>query len=151
MQRHAALRDIDAAITASLDLRVSATVILREIVNQLSVDAADILLFNPATQTLEHVDGRGFRTDALKHTRLRLGESYAGRAALERRTVHIQNVSAGDNDFVRSPQMAHEEFADYVGVPLISKGQVKGVLEIFHRSPLNPDQEWLDFLEALGA
>jgi len=36
-------------------------------------------------------------------------------------------------------------------VPLITKGQVKGVLEIFHRSPLNPDHEWLGFLEAIGA
>ena len=36
-------------------------------------------------------------------------------------------------------------------MPLITKGQVKGVLEIFHRSPLNPNQEWFDFLEAIGA
>ncbi len=151
VKRLAALRDIDAAITASLDMRVSTNVILREIINQLSVDAADILLFNPSTQTLEYTDGRGFRTSALRHTRLRLGESYAGRAALERRTVHITNVSAGDNDFVRSPQLVQEGFADYFGVPLISKGQIRGVLEIFHRTVLHPDQEWLDFLEALGA
>ncbi len=151
VKRLAALRDIDAAITSSLDLRISTTVILREIINQLAVDAADILLFNPATQTLEYADGRGFRTGALRHTRLRLGESYAGRSALERRIVHIQNVSAGDNDFVRSPLLAQEGFADYFGVPLISKGQIRGVLEIFHRTVLHPDQEWLDFLEALGA
>jgi putative nucleotidyltransferase with HDIG domain len=35
-------------------------------------------------------------------------------------------------------------------VPLIAKGQVKGVLEVFHRAPLEPGQEWLDFLEALA-
>jgi HD-GYP domain-containing protein (c-di-GMP phosphodiesterase class II) len=115
------------------------------------VDAADILLFNPATQTLEYADGRGFRTTALKHTQLRLGEGHAGRAALERRTIRIQNVSSGDDSFSRSPLLSQEGFADYFGVPLISKGQVKGVLEIFHRTLLHPDQEWLDFLEALGA
>jgi putative nucleotidyltransferase with HDIG domain len=35
-------------------------------------------------------------------------------------------------------------------VPLISKGRVKGVLEIFQRSPLLMDREWLDFLETLA-
>jgi putative nucleotidyltransferase with HDIG domain len=33
---------------------------------------------------------------------------------------------------------------------LIAKGQVKGVLEIFHRAPLHPDEEWLEFLETLA-
>jgi HD-GYP domain-containing protein (c-di-GMP phosphodiesterase class II) len=32
----------------------------------------------------------------------------------------------------------------------MAKGQIKGVLEIFHRSLLQPNQEWLDFLETLG-
>jgi putative nucleotidyltransferase with HDIG domain len=35
-------------------------------------------------------------------------------------------------------------------VPLITKGQVKGVLEIFHRSAFEPDAEWFDFLNALA-
>jgi HD-GYP domain-containing protein (c-di-GMP phosphodiesterase class II) len=38
----------------------------------------------------------------------------------------------------------------YFGVPLVAKGWVKGVLEIFHRTALDPDAEWLDFLEALA-
>jgi putative nucleotidyltransferase with HDIG domain len=35
-------------------------------------------------------------------------------------------------------------------VPLIAKGQVRGVLEIFNRSTLKPDAEWLNFLETLA-
>lgn len=35
-------------------------------------------------------------------------------------------------------------------MPLIAKGQVTGVLAIFHRKPLNPDPEWLDFLRTLA-
>lgn len=35
-------------------------------------------------------------------------------------------------------------------MPLVSKGHVGGVLEIFHRRPLQPDQEWLDFLTTLA-
>jgi putative nucleotidyltransferase with HDIG domain len=35
-------------------------------------------------------------------------------------------------------------------VPLITKGQVKGVLEIFNRGVLAPDAEWFDFLNTLA-
>src|SRR5258706_1779902 len=37
-----------------------------------------------------------------------------------------------------------------MGVPLIAKGAVKGVLEIFHRSPLKIEPQWLNFLDALS-
>ena len=43
-----------------------------------------------------------------------------------------------------------EDFVCYYGVPLISKGQVKGVLEVFHRTALEPDAEWFDFLNTLA-
>ena len=38
----------------------------------------------------------------------------------------------------------------YYGVPLLAKGELVGVLEIYHRSPLEVDSEWLDFLETLA-
>jgi putative nucleotidyltransferase with HDIG domain len=46
--------------------------------------------------------------------------------------------------------MALENFRTYFAVPLIIKGEVKGVLEILNRSILEPDQEWLDFLNTLA-
>jgi signal transduction protein with GAF and PtsI domain len=51
---------------------------------------------------------------------------------------------------VRADLIAGEDFVSYYAVPLMAKGQIKGVLEIFHRSLLQPNQEWLDFLETLG-
>jgi PAS domain S-box-containing protein len=150
MQRLAALRDIDMAITSSIDLSVSTKIILDEVIKQLRVDAADILLLNPHKQTLEYAGSRGFHTSALMHTNLQMGQGYAGHAALERRTIRIPNLSVKETGFARAPLLAEEGFVEYFSVPLISKGHVKGVLEIFHRSALNPDQEWMDFLEAVG-
>jgi len=46
--------------------------------------------------------------------------------------------------------MAEEKFSSYFGVPLIVKGQIKGVLEVFGRKILKPDEEWLNFLSTLG-
>jgi len=151
LQRITALRNIDVTITASLDLRVTLNIFLDYVTNQLAVDAATVLLLNPNSNTLEYAASRGFRSNALQHTRLHPGEGHAGRAALERCMVHIPNLAEAENGFSRSPHLNAENFIDYYGVPLIAKGHVNGILEIFHRAPLGTDREWLDFLEALAA
>jgi len=143
------LHDIDLAITASMELRMTLNVMLSHVLTQLKVDAANVLLLNPHLQTLEYAAGRGFRTDALKNTRLRLGEGYAGRAALERKLVHIPDLRGRKTDFLRSPFFSTEGFVAYYGMPLIAKGQVKGVLEIFHRAPLAAGQDWVNLIETL--
>jgi len=150
LQRITALRAIDQAIAGSMDVNFVFKVILDHVISQLAVDAAVILLYNPAAQALEYATGRGFRTEALQHTRLPLGEGYAGRAALARQMVHIPNLRGRKTDFLRSPTFSQEGFVSYFGVPLMAKGEIKGVLEVFHRSAFEADTEWLNFLETLA-
>ncbi|MCJ7583228.1 MAG: PAS domain S-box protein [Anaerolineales bacterium] len=145
-----ALHHIDQAIAASMDLRMTLSILLEQVTSQLKVDAGSVLLLNPHLQTLDYAAGRGFRTEALQRTNLRLGEGYAGRAALERKLIYIPDLRGRKTDFLRSPYFSAEGFVAYYGVPLIAKGQVKGVLEVFHRSPMEDDPAWLNFLETLG-
>jgi PAS domain S-box-containing protein len=150
VQRLSALRNIDKAICSTDELHVILSELLKQVTSQLGVDAADILLFNPETQVLEYGGGHGFRSTALQYTRLEMGKSYAGRVAQERTIISIKNLHEAYKGFRRSPLLPEEGFFAYVGVPLVAKGQVKGVLEIFHRTPINPEKEWLDFLESLA-
>lgn len=150
VKRFEALRKIDIAITASFDLGVTLEVLLEQVTTQLDVDAADILLFHPDAQSLEYKAGRGFHTSALQHTRLNIGEGFAGVAALERRIVHIPDLSKSLGELEKAHQLDREKFLVYFGVPLIARGQIKGILEIFHRSYLEPSEEWIEFLEALA-
>jgi DNA-binding NarL/FixJ family response regulator len=46
---------------------------------------------------------------------------------------------------------AREGFRSYVAVPLVARNILQGVIEVFHRSKLEPDQEWFDFLSALAS
>ncbi|MEK6622213.1 MAG: HD domain-containing phosphohydrolase, partial [Planctomycetota bacterium] len=72
-----------------------------------------------------------------------------GRAAVERHPVFIHNLR--DESCVRSKQLSRDEsFVSYYVAPIIAKGQVSGVLEVFHRAPFDPDQEWLGFMETLA-
>ncbi len=140
---------IDIAITGSLDLRISLGAILEQVRFQIGVDAADVLTLNPLTLNLNYEVGMGFRKNALEHTHLRLGAGYAGRAARDRRRIHVPDLRGQEADFLRSPAFLEEGFLSYEALPLIAKGQVKGVLEIFHRSPLALEGGQDDFLEAL--
>jgi len=144
------LHTIDRAISSSMDLTLTIDVILDQTLSQLNVDAADILLFDPVLQTLECAGRKGFKTTALQYTNLRLGQGLAGRAALEREMVYIPDLQDAEDVFLASLELVGEEFVAYYGVSLIAKGNLKGVLEIFHRSPIDTNQEWLDILEALA-
>ncbi len=145
-----ALRNIDNAITGAFDLRPILQIFLEETVTQLSVDAASVLLLDRHMKTLQCVDRRGFQSGALQYSNLRLGEGYAGKAAMERRIIRVENIREEASEFYNSPLLFKENFIAYYGVPLIAKGEVKGVLEIFHRTPLEVDASWLTFLETLA-
>jgi PAS domain S-box-containing protein/putative nucleotidyltransferase with HDIG domain len=149
LQRVRALRAIDIAISSSFDLNLTLSLLLDHVIAQLHTDAAAILLFHSSTRTLEHAASRGFRSTAIREARLRLGEGYAGKAVLERRMIHISNLVETDSELA-ALSLKTENFIEYYCVPLIVKGEVKGVLEIFHRSVLSGDPEWLDFLETLA-
>jgi putative nucleotidyltransferase with HDIG domain len=150
LRRVQSLRKIDVAITNSLDLRISMDVILEQVIDQTGVDAACMLLYNALTRTLNFAAGRGFRTDSIQQTSLRIDSSYAGQAVLSRQSLNIPDLTDRTTRFLRTPGFASEGFCAYYALPLIAKGKVVGVLEIFHRSLLDPDQEWLDFLETLA-
>lgn len=149
LQRLGALRNIDMAITASLNLHLTLNVVLEQVTAHLQVDAASILLLNPYLHRLEYAAGRGFLTPVIKQASLHLGEGQAGRAALERKLIHLPDLAQAGAPFSSTP-LAGEGFQAYAAAPLIAKGEVKGVLEVFHRIPLDADPEWLNFLETLA-
>jgi putative nucleotidyltransferase with HDIG domain len=150
VQRLATLHTIDMAINSGTNLRITLDILLRHMTAQLGVDAADVLLLRPGLNRLEFTAGCGFRGKGINLSYSRLGEGYAGEAALKHRMVSIPDLSKVKPAFARDNLIISEGFAAYYAVPLIAKGQVKGVLEIFHRTPFTSNPEWLDYLETLG-
>ena len=112
LRRTQALHDIQLAVASSFDLKITLSVALEHAIAQLGVDAAAVLLLDPNTLTLQYVAGRGFRTRGIERSRVRLGNGYAGRTALEHQKVHIPNLSQEAGKFAHSPVIAEEGFRD---------------------------------------
>ncbi|HNB51406.1 MAG TPA: GAF domain-containing protein, partial [Anaerolineales bacterium] len=149
VHRLAALHIIDLAITSSFDLRVSLNVLLEQVLSLLKADAAIIFRSNIPLQQLEFVTGRGLFAPPSTKLTLRLGKTWAGQVALDRQPISIADLSQAPASR-NSGFPIQEAFRAYHAVPLLAKGQVKGVLEVFHRQPYQPDREWLNFLQTLG-
>lgn len=150
IERIHALRAIDTAISGSLDFQVTLNIVLQQTLSQLKMDAAVVLVYDPPMGILRFAAGRGLRTEVLQLTSLRIGEGYAGQAAMQKQVIKVPDLQHHQKDFLHSPRFYKEGFKSYYCVPLIAKGEVKGVLESFHRTPFSPDAEWLDFFETIG-
>lgn len=149
LDRLASLRKIDSAITGSLDLRLVLGVLLDQVTSRLGVDAAGVLLYRPQARVFEYAAGRGFRTRAIEESRVRPGEGVAGGIALQRRILLVPDLRA-EQSFTRAGLLAGEGFHSYAGAPLIAKGEIRGILEVYHRTRLDPEPDWLPFLETIA-
>ena len=146
-----ALHQIDLAITTNFNLEDTLTIILGHVRTELNVDATSILLMNEAENTLEYAEGLGFKTEHIKLTHVQVGDGTAGRAALEKSTASFLNLKLTSPEKNRYSLIMDEGFTSHVATPLLLKGQVKGVLEVFHQTSLNPDGKWFHYFETLGA
>jgi len=141
------LRRIDMAITNSVDVRLVLDIFMDQLVQDLGVDAVAVLLYEPAGQVLRPSVGRGFTAELRQRLRLALGDGPAGRAALEQRSIFLPDLANEPQKGAAIAEVQQEEFASYMAVPMFAKGQLQGVIELYTRQTLEPDDEWLEFLE----
>lgn len=149
IHRLTALRDIDSAIASSTDLRVTLNILMDHTLKHLKADAVDILLYHPELQSLTFLTSAGFYNPTPSRPLVRLGEGLAGQVVMKGSVEHVTDLQKS-KEVKRDPLLAREGFVTYFGVPLIVKGQVKGVFEIFIRSFFSPTADWMQFLHTLA-
>ena len=151
LKRIDTLNEINRAITASVDMRLSLDMLVKKVRAVLNVDAARVFLLNNFDHTLELVSSVGFREENSKQSSVRLGHGLAGHVGLEAKLISIPDLTSAEQKYDIDEQTKKEEFIEYIGVPLISKGVLKGVLDVFHRSHLGSEADWMEYLGALGS
>jgi response regulator RpfG family c-di-GMP phosphodiesterase len=150
LARLSALHSIDKAIIGSSDLNFTLNILLDHVTALLKIDAADVLLSQINVPTNKFIAGRGFNTLRVENDIIRVGNSLDKKVAEERRIIHVTELA----DQEVSPEFvmmwAKEGFSTYFGVPLIAKDKMVGILEIYHRTPLDPDPDWINYFETLA-
>lgn len=151
VQRLAALHKIEMAISNNIDIQQIFDTLLDQVINQLHVDAADILVLNQDGLTFMYASGKGFKSNRNNENRGRVGEGLAGTSVLTKSIIYISNHSISDDVSDVHEILVNEKIASYYAIPLITKDIVKGVLEVFIRSQVPPHPDWLEFLQMLGS
>jgi DNA-binding CsgD family transcriptional regulator/GAF domain-containing protein len=148
IERLSALGDAALAITSSQDLRMTLKLILERLIAGLGVDAADLLLVDEADGSMYVAASAGFRSSSPPDSRFPIPAEAERRALFGRRVM-----SAGAIEWLghsRRWLVAREGLKTYAAAPLMVRERFIGALEIFSRSNLDPDDDWLAFLDAMA-
>lgn len=149
LKRLAGLRNIDIAISASLDPRLSMNIVLEQAVEQLSVDAAAVWLYDQNSHELTFFCGKGLPVRRY-YPSVRVGSGPLGEAALHLNRLSARTLSSDNAIAPHAEAMLRQGFVSYAGTPLVTKGQLRGWLEVYNRSQLTEDMEWADYLDTLA-
>jgi response regulator RpfG family c-di-GMP phosphodiesterase len=132
-----------------VDLRLTLKLLMDQTMNHLGLDAVSIGLFHPEIQTVSYLCGVGFHVASPTRPQVRAGRGLTGQVIARQQTLFTSNLQS-DPAAAHEILMKREKFTVYIGIPLIVKGQLKGVFEVFHRSPLSPTPDWMEFLHTLA-
>ncbi len=149
LERLSSLREIDLTITGSLDIQLTLRVLLDQLVVQLDVDAADIYLLDPLLKSLDFAVSIGFHDQSTMEG-LPVEDPLISQVVIENRPIKVSDMDKLSVKHAREGQFRKEGFAAFLAYPLLAKGEVLGILEVFQRKPYHPSKEWLEFLEALA-
>jgi putative methionine-R-sulfoxide reductase with GAF domain len=124
------LRRIESVTDAALahlgveDLLVE---LLERVRGLLGVDTAAVLLLDPCAEYLVATAAKGIEAEVHQGVRIPLGRGFAGRIAADKQPVLLEHV---DHTNVLNPILRERGIRSLLGVPLLSSGEVIGVLHV---------------------
>jgi PAS domain S-box-containing protein len=145
------LHQIDTTISTSFDMPMVIKFILEKTCSLLDVDAADMLIVNQSTLSLQVYGSAGFHNPPdIKKVRISMRHSLAKDVVLNQKSVNIPNLEEEPIWIQENPILKQEGFLAYYATPIFVKGALIGVLEVFSRSVKQVDRDWMEFFETLA-
>src|SRR6185437_6105997 len=119
------LQQLTDAALSSLELDELLSTLLDRIRTLLDVDTAAVLLLEDGDDELVARAAVGIEEEVEQGVRIPIGVGFAGRVAAEREPVILDDVDHAD---VRNPILREKGVKSLLGVPLLARGVVIGVL-----------------------
>jgi signal transduction histidine kinase len=147
----AALNEISQAITSTLDLQETLTLITDHITRLMGVAATSLLLYAEPTNDLWFAAGSGEDSDAMLGKRLAMGQGIAGWVAQHGKPALVPDVTKDNRWFSEFDKNSSFTTRSILCVPLQCKGQIIGAFEAINKKESEFDQEDLSLLSSLAA
>jgi len=149
LDRIHALREIDLAITSTLDLHGILHVLLEKIDLVLPYAATTVRLFNPENGLLEPVACRNLDEKEWKTETWRGGRGLANVAFETNAPTVISNAQTDPR--VRDPEFYRKhKLISYLGIPLIAKEKTLGVIGFYTKQKHDFSNDEVEFLKTLA-
>lgn len=143
-----ALSEITRAISAAWSLDQILTLITRKTAKVMDVDSCSIYLLAD-DEYLVLKATTGLATDAIGHARLKLGEGLTGHAAKTGKPVAASHASR-DPHFKLLPETHESMFQSLLAMPLVSRGNVIGAMNVQTRQGREYSPEEIELLSIIA-
>jgi PAS domain S-box-containing protein len=149
-QREVILHDINLATTSTLDLRAILDRLLEGIENLLPYSACAVRILDRETGKLERLVLRDIDEKELRAAQEMSGVSFSDIVLEKKAPLVIRNVQIDSNP-VLAEFYAKHGLVSYLGLPLIAKEQVLGVLSLLTKQEHDFTNEETGFLTTLAS
>ena len=149
-KHYSIIRDIGKALTSSLDMDDILQKIMSFIGELYSPVNWSLLLFDREKANLYFALAIGESTETLKDMKVRIGEGVAGWCAQHGRTIIIPDTSKDarfNNSFDQETKFHTDSI---ICIPLISKDETLGVLELINIDAKFFEKEYIEMLESIA-
>ena len=140
------LLEVSEQITSTLDMEVLMVRIAELVGRVINYKVFAILLLNEKAQELRIRSSVGHPEERVRKLRIKVGEGIVGRAALERRSIMVNDVQSEPSYIESMPNIKSE-----LAIPLILKNRVIGVIDLEADAPDFFTDQHVTLLELLAS
>lgn len=130
-----ALRRVGEATGSAFDLEEMLKVTADIAIQITGTDSCQVYLFDMAKEELVLRAADESFSNMVGKIRLKLGEGITGWVARERKPVSVSKQAYQDHRFKYFPEMHEGEYESMLSVPLVTRGEILGVINIRTRRP----------------
>lgn len=151
LERYQRLVEISLDLASTLDLKVLLNRIVRVAAELSGAEAASILLYDENNQQLYFQATTNLSEPLMQGLTVPVDSSLAGWIVTHRKPIIVSDTSQDPRHFDQVSKAVEVTTTSLLGVPLIAKGKVVGVLEAINKRAGTFDVEDQTVLSALGA
>jgi len=137
----ALLHRISAIVSSDMSLQKMLDELIGLVVHVTSCDACLVYLLEPSHAEIVLCASQLPHAGEIGNIRMKIGEGVTGWVAKHRSVVALYSHACEDPRFKSFTSLPEDQYEAFLSVPLITSGEVIGVINVHHRQPRNHSAE----------